>query len=140
MTTGGLVAPTDGMLWCSATQYRVNPSRSAVCARRTVAASASAVVWSVRTGTRSRTESRMRWSTPPARRTFPAGNRRHPLRRHKDVVQHHGGQLAGEGVLLTGVVATQQHNLAVGGKQGRGGGVAELRLRPRHLATGGTDH
>ena len=40
-----------------------------------VAASASRVVWSVRTGTRSRTESRTMASTPRAVRTFPGDAR-----------------------------------------------------------------
>src|SRR5690349_5634914 len=59
------------MLWCSATQYRVKPRRSAACASATVAASASEVDWSVRTGTRSRTERRTMASTHSASRTFP---------------------------------------------------------------------
>jgi len=49
-------------------------------------------------------------------------------------------QLAGEGVLLLGVVAAQQHHLPVVGAQRRGCAVAELRLRPGNLAAAGADH
>ena len=58
MSTGGVVDATAGMLWCSANQYRVKSSRSASCARRTDAATAPALVWPLRTGTRSSTERR----------------------------------------------------------------------------------
>src|SRR5438046_2126207 len=110
------------MLWCSATQYRVNPSRSAVCASRTVAASASPVVWSVRTGTRSRTESRIASSTIRPPYLLPGGQE--PKRPGnwqsspaqtgplggigEDVVEHGRGEPPGEHVLLAGVIAAQQ--------------------------------
>ena len=44
ISTGGLVAATAGMLWCSATQYRWMPTRSAETARSIVAARACPVV------------------------------------------------------------------------------------------------
>src|SRR5271168_4632521 len=64
----------------------------------------------------------------------------HLLRLPKDVVEHRGGQFAGEGVLLAGVVAAQQHHLAVSRAHGRGCRVSEFRLRPGHLATAGSNH
>src|SRR5690625_357644 len=113
------------MLWCSASQYRVKPSRSAAWASRTVAASASAVDWSVRTGTRSRTDRRTTGSTRRGRRTFPAqpGVAR---RVGEDVVEHRRGEPAGEHVLLTGVIAAEQpQRRAEFGDRA----VAELRFR-----------
>src|SRR5947209_2528149 len=47
-----------GMLWCSASQKRVNPHPSACCARSTVFRYASAIVPPVRTAARSRIENR----------------------------------------------------------------------------------
>src|SRR5688500_17656518 len=45
MSTGGLVLATAGMLWCSATQSREYPRRSAARATSVVAARASAEDW-----------------------------------------------------------------------------------------------
>ena len=42
------------------------------------------------------------------------------------------GQPAGEGVLLAGVVAAEQHHAPIVGRQGHLGAVAELGPRPRH--------
>ena len=47
----------EGKLWCSANQIRVNPCSSAVRARSTVAATASATGWPGRTVDRSRIDS-----------------------------------------------------------------------------------
>src|SRR5580700_6795102 len=51
-----------GMLWCSASQKRVNPHRSACCARSAVFRYASAIVPPVRTGAKSRMENRATYS------------------------------------------------------------------------------
>src|SRR5580704_16917183 len=57
ISTGGAELAMPGMLWCSATQNRRNPSRSACRARSMVARSASPAFPPSGTGARSRTES-----------------------------------------------------------------------------------
>jgi hypothetical protein len=56
ISTAGAVLATVGMLWCSATQKRRKPRRSACCARRVVSASACPEVEPSLTSDRSRTE------------------------------------------------------------------------------------
>ena len=57
ISTGGAELAMPGMLWCSATQNRRNPRRSACRARSMVARSASPALPPSGTGARSRTES-----------------------------------------------------------------------------------
>ncbi len=57
MTMFGALPATPGLRWCSASQYRAYPARSAATARSTVFRSASAGVEPADTGTRSRTDS-----------------------------------------------------------------------------------
>ena len=54
--TAGAELAIPGMLWCSATQYRRNPHRSACCARSTLRRSASRGDSPVGTGHRSSTD------------------------------------------------------------------------------------
>ena len=56
ISTLGVVLATVGMLWCSATQNRTNPSRSAACAKRVVSAKASAEEWPAPTTAKSSTD------------------------------------------------------------------------------------
>ena len=58
----------------------------------------------------------------------------------EDVVEHRRSELAGEGVLLAGVVAPDQRDLAVWRLHRRRRAVPELRHRTPDRAAGSTDH
>ena len=65
ISTGGLVLAIDVMLWCSATQKRSYPNRSAACATSVAPRSASPDVPSSVTTASSRTDKGTRALIPP---------------------------------------------------------------------------